>query len=86
MNEWNKLDIKITNITSHNIIEHSLFSFIRQLHCDAFGIHNPIGLQLLARFRMGLSHWNEHKFKHNFCDFLNPLCACNLEPETTSHY
>ena len=29
---------------------------------------------------------NEHKFKHNFRDFVNPLCACNLEPETTSHY
>ena len=35
---------------------------------------------------MGLSHLNEHKFKHNFCNFLNPLCACNLEPKTTSHY
>ena len=35
---------------------------------------------------MGLSHLNEHKFKNNFCDFLNPLCACNLELETTSHY
>ena len=35
---------------------------------------------------MGLSHLNEHKFKHNFHDFLNPLCACNLKPETASHY
>ena len=35
---------------------------------------------------MGLSHLNEHKFKHNSCDFFNLLCACNLEPEATSHY
>ena len=24
--------------------------------------------------------------KHNVRNFLNPLCACNLEPEATSHY
>ena len=35
---------------------------------------------------MGLSHLNEHKCKHNFRDFLNPLCACSLEQETASHY
>ena len=35
---------------------------------------------------MGLFYLNEHKFKHNFRDFFNPLCACNLEPETTSQY
>ena len=86
INEWNKLDIKITNITSHNSFKNYLLSFIRQLNCDTFGIHNPIGLQLLTRFRIGLSHLNEDKFKHNFRDFLNPLCACTLEPETTSHY
>ena len=33
-----------------------------------------------------LSLLNERKFKHNFCDFIHPLCACNLEPETTPHY
>ena len=86
INEWNKLDIKITNITSHNTFKSSLLSFIRPLHCDTFGIHNPIGLQLLTRLRTGLSHLNEHKFKHNFRDFLNPLCACNLETEATSYY
>ena len=43
-------------------------------------------MQILTRFRTGLSHLNEHKFKHNFRNFLNPLCVCNLELETTSHY
>ena len=61
--EWNKLDIKITNITSHNTFKSSLLSFIRPLHCDTFGIHNPIGLQLLTRLRTGLSHLNEHKIQ-----------------------
>ena len=40
----------------------------------------------VTRLRMGLSGLNKHKFKHNFCDFLNPLCACNLEAETSSNY
>ena len=35
---------------------------------------------------MAFSHINKHKFKHNFCYFLNPLCKCKLEPETTSYF
>ena len=86
INEWKKFDIKYTNITSHNTFKSSLSTFVRPLHCDTFGIYNPVELQLLARLRLGLSHLNEHNFKHNFRNFLNLLCACNLEPETTSHY
>ena len=53
---------------------------------DTFGIHNSSGMQLLMRLRLGFSHLNEHKFRHNFRDFLNPLYKCKLEPETTSHF
>ena len=59
--------------------------FIRPKHVDTFGIHNPIGMQLLTSLRLGFSHFNEHKFRHNFRDFLNSLCKCKLEPETASH-
>ena len=31
------------------------------------------------------SHLNEHKFRHNFQDCLNPLCSCSLEIEDTVH-
>ena len=34
-------------------------------------IHNPNGLKLLTRFRLGLSHLNEHKFNYNFKDCVN---------------
>ena len=48
---------------------------------------DPIGLKLLTRLRLNLSHLREHKFRHNFQDTLNPLCSCqNLETETTGHY
>ena len=86
VNEWNKLDVRITNITSHNAFKNYLLSFIRLLHFDIFGIHKPVGLQLLTRLQLGLSQLNQHKFKHDFRDFLNTVYACNLGSETTSYY
>ena len=50
------------------------------------GFHNPLGLRLLTRLRLGLSHLNEHKFNHNFKNCVNPLCTCSLEIESTSHF
>ena len=52
-----------------------------------YNIFDPIGLKLLTRLRLNLSHLREHKFRHNFQYTLNPLCSCkNLETETTDHY
>ena len=51
-----------------------------------YNIHDPVGIKYLTRLRLGLSHLNEHKFRHNFQDCLNPLCSCSLEVETTNHY
>ena len=67
-------------------LQNALLSFIRPKHVDTFGIHNPIVMQLLTRLWLGFSHLNEHKFRHNFSNFLNPQCECNLEPEATSHF
>ena len=36
--------------------------------------------------RLGLSHLNEHKFKHNFQDCINPLCTYSLEFESLYHF
>ena len=81
INELNKLDVKITNITSCNAFKKFLWSLIEPLHFDIFGIHNPVGWQLVKRLHLGWSHLNEHKFKHHFYDLL-----CNFKPETTYHY
>ena len=51
-----------------------------------YNIHNPSGIKLLTRLRLGLSHLNEHKFNHNFDDCVNPFCTCSLEPESTLHF
>ena len=49
-------------------------------------IHNPVGVKYLTRSRLGLSHLNEHKFRYNFQDCLDPLCSCSFEDKTTNHY
>ena len=55
-------------------------------------MHNPTGLSLLNRLRLGPSNLNQHKFNRNFRDCVNPLCRCSLEIESpfdfsaVSHY
>ena len=84
--EWNKLSTEIRNSTSYQQFRKSLLSFIKPTCSSLFSIHQPVGVKLLVRLRLGFSHLGDHKFRHNFHDTLNPLCSCSLEPETTSHY
>ena len=49
-------------------------------------MHNPHGIKLLTRLRVGLSHLREHKFRHNFQDSLDPFCICGRHIETTIHF
>ena len=51
-----------------------------------YNISNPVGLKYLTRLRLELSNLNENKFKLNFQDCINPLCSCNLEPESNFHF
>ena len=64
-----------------------ILSFIRPSPNSTFNCHNPKGIELLSRLRLGLSHLREHKFKHSFQDSLNPFCNCTKgEVESSSHY
>ena len=74
--EWNKLDSNIYNSEALNIFKSKLLKFIRPTANSIFGCHNPIGVKLLTRLRLGLSHLREHKFKHGFQDTLNFLLSC----------
>ena len=49
-------------------------------------IFNLIGLKYLTHLCLELSHLNEHKFKHNFQNCINPLCTCSLEPKSNSYF
>ena len=36
--------------------------------------------------RLGLSHPNEHRFKHGFNDTINPTCICGGDTESINHF
>ena len=68
------------------IFKKKLLKFIRPSGNSVFRCHNPKGIKLLTRLRLGLSHLREHKFKHGFVDSLNPICSCGQNIETSTHF
>ena len=67
-------------------IYHPLLVFCKTEENSLFNAPNPIGVKHLNMLRLNFSHLNGHRFQHNFRDTVNPLCCCNTETETTSHY
>ena len=51
-----------------------------------FSIHNLVGVKLLTRLRLQLSHLNEYKFSYGFEDTISPMCSCNTEIESNEHF
>ena len=86
LNDWFKLDVSIRNSETIMVFQKHLLSYIRPIQSNVYNIFDPIGLKFITRLRLGLSHLNEHKFRHNFQDCINPLCSCSLEPEDNIHY
>ena len=84
--EWNNLEKSIRSSESLARFKKSILQFIRPTPNRTFNCHNPIGIKLITRLRLGLSHLRDHKFKHNFLDCLNPTCCCGKDTETTVHY
>ena len=58
----------------------------RPVQNSIYKVFNTLGIKFLIRLRLWLSHLNEHKFKHNFQNCLNPLCSCSLDVESTIHF
>ena len=84
--EWNKLDLNIPNSENLFIFKKKLSKFIHPSGNSVFKCHNPKGIKLLTRQRLGLSHLQEHKFKHGFLDSLKPICSCGQNIETSTHF
>ena len=68
----------IRNSSSLNIFRKSILKFMTPSTNSLFNCHNPKGIKLITRLRLGLSHLREHKFKHSFQDSLNPFCSCGF--------
>ena len=86
ISEWNNLDCKIRNSGSLSIFKKNLHNFIRPCANSIFNIRKPHRIKLLTRFRLGLSHLRDHKYRHCFQDTLNPLCDCDNDTETTTNF
>ena len=82
----NNLDPHIRKFRSISIFKSSISKFKRPKPNNVYYFHNPKGIRLLTRFRLGLSHLHEHKFKHSFQDCLNHLCFCGNEIETSTYH
>ena len=79
------LNFKIRNSASLNTFKKKLLNFTRPYAKSVFDIHNPLGIKLLTRLRLGLRHLHEHKFRHHFLDTSNPLCECDKDIESKMH-
>ena len=84
--EWNELDFDVCKSKSYTVFQNTLLKLGRPNQCATCSINNPVGLKLLTRLRLGLSHLNEYIFNHNFQNCINSLCSCCLEIESTSHF
>ena len=84
--EWSKLSDKIRNIKSINKFKVTILNFIWPKGNSVFDIHDTKRIKLLSHLRWSFSRLNEHKFRHNFNNMVDPMCTCGREPETTLHY
>ena len=74
----------------------SIFTFLNQtvncLFSIFFNRFKSVGVTPYCLYRhsltlrLGLRQLNEHRFKHNFENCINPLCACSLEVDPTKHF
>ena len=71
---------------SYYAVRNAFLKIDRPTPKPVYNIHDPNGLKLLTRLRLGLSHLNKHRFNYNFKECVNPLCSCSLEVEPVSHF
>ena len=84
--EWNKLSREVRNSENIRIFKKRILEFIRPSPNSIFDIYNPYGIKLLTRLRLGLSHLNEHKFKHGFNDTISFICIWGGDIESINHF
>ena len=84
--EWNNLSSEIRKSVSYEVFKNSLLKFIRLSLSCLFKVSDSLGIKLLTRLPLGLSHPREHKSNVNFQDTINPPCSRSLESESTSHF
>ena len=86
LSDWFNLDDNIKKSESISMFKNRILSFIRPVQSKFYNIFDPTGLKYLICLRLDFSRLNEHRFRHNFQECINPLCSCSLDIENTIHY
>ena len=73
-------------VNQYEDFKNSLLKLIRPAPNSLFNVSDSLGIKLLTRLSIGLSHLREHKFNHNYQETINKLCSCSLESESTTHF
>ena len=84
--EWNKLDLQLRNKKSFKKFRNTLLKLGWPTPDLIYGIRHPLGLKLLTRLRLALSHLNKSRFKNNFKNCIHPVCIYSLKVEPTKHF
>ena len=84
---WKSLDDseELRNTDSINTFKSSILYLARPRENSVFAVYEINVVKLLTRLRLDFSHLNEHKFRHNSNEIINPMCLCVKEPEMTLH-
>ena len=90
INKWNNLDSYLRKSESFLVFKSNIrflkAKFIGPSLDPIYNYHNPTGICLITRRRLGLSHLRNHKFKHGLQNTLNPLCSCGNDVESTENF
>ena len=58
--DWNKLDPDFRKSENFSVFKRNILNFIRPSPNSVYNCHNPRGICLITRFRLGLSHLREY--------------------------
>ena len=81
--EWNKINANICNSVFVMLLRKS---YENSLELNPFKCLILTVVKCLARIRLGLSLFADHKFRHNFQDYVNPSCSCGQDIQTLTHF
>ena len=82
--ERNNLYFYLHNMLSISALKQNILKFTHLGTNKVYNDHNPSGLKIFNRGRLGLTHLRAHKFSHNISDCLDELCICITNIESNS--
>ena len=82
--EWT--NVNICNSASCNVFNKVILKIIRPEPNQVFNVDSSEELKFLTRTKLGLSHLADQKFRHKFQDCIDPICSCNHEIKTSTHF